>query len=1055
VIDRFDQLLPAGPGPHARDDLRWHAGLTLAERLVAMNLVPSGGRRGRQPKPDRTIRWRVEQQADIARVKKHAAISLDAPPWLRTFRTAYTEAERGKPLGGSPRGFLASIEPLLAKARHNINAAIEGSAAGFCPTSEENRAALVASFEISVRKRLYDTLSKTLVLELAVASQRNILSGNSPEERFTFFCNCLAEPDFARALLEQYPVLVRRVATITSNWQTATLALLSRLAGSLPTLHQKFFNGDDPGPLAAVETSGDTHCNGQAVHILSFAAGQRLVYKPRSVAMESCFFDLVGWLNRYGCEPDLKEVRALDEVGFGWMEFVEAKPCQTKDQVERFFIRQGAQIALAYTLGGTDLHYENVIAHGEYPVLVDLETLFQTPLLPNGFTGATVLGCRALQTSIMGTSLLPEPTFMAGDQNWIDISALGHHEGQLTPFRVPVWRAAGTDQMRLLHERVPVAGGVSLPEYNELRTQATAYVDLVVDGFERVYELLRKHRTQLLSEHGPLASCLGKPVRHVFRNTGSYAVLLDASHHPRFLTDAVGSEAFLHNRLKTESKGSPFLAAIEDEEVVSLLSGNIPYFVSRVGERAILAEGKTMDHALSGDGWQECRVRIEAMSDADLDRQKWFARVAMADLSAPADGGTSSRTGTSRDPSLDELISTATCIGERICDIAITDGERATWLVPELADTSRLLTTVADHDLYGGLSGIALFLGHLGSITGESRFRCVAIAAMSEALAVYEAAGRDISRPATFGAFDGAGGLAYALMQLASLVDRPDWLGDAVRMLKRATRQAGRSSQLDIVSGQAGLMVATLAVHRNTNDAALISGLRPLAQTLRQLATAPGKRAESLLPAKADAGLAHGRAGIGFALSRWAEATGDEGFHAPATDLIRFDLEAIDAMRPKPSGLNQLRERKVPHLGWCRGSLGVALSVLQAKPVSDSIKPSQGAWFQRIADEIIDRGVEGPLCLCHGALARMEFLATAEERGVLNNVDDANAWRRLLITRLLSGDWVADDAHSLESPSLMVGLAGTGYALLRASYPQRVPSVLTVEPPSETNFRGQ
>jgi Domain of unknown function (DUF4135) len=295
------------PAQQPLDAPRWHAGLTLAERLVALNLVPSADRRVRQRKLDRTIRWRVERRADIARVKQPATASIDTPPWLETFRTAFDEAERRKPLSESPDGLLVSIRPLLAKARHHINAALEGSAACVCPTTKENRVALVASFEHSLRNRLYDALSKTLVLELAVASRRNVLVGKTPQDRFAFFCSCLAEPHFARALLEQYPVLVRRVATITDNWQTSTLALLSRLATSLQTIHKEFFDRADPGPLVAVETSGDTHCSGQAVHILTFATGQRLVYKPRSVAMESCFFELIGWLNGGGCEPDLKD----------------------------------------------------------------------------------------------------------------------------------------------------------------------------------------------------------------------------------------------------------------------------------------------------------------------------------------------------------------------------------------------------------------------------------------------------------------------------------------------------------------------------------------------------------------------------------------------------------------------------------------------------------------------------------------------------------------------------------------------------------------------------
>jgi type 2 lantibiotic biosynthesis protein LanM len=1039
-------MTPARTARQSLDEVDWRAGLTLSERLTAMNQIQSGGRMDWQRKLDGKIRWRAERRADIARVKGPIAPSLDRPLWLRTFRTAYAQAERRKTRGDSSDGLLVSIEPLLAAARRHINAALQGSASRVCPSSEEDRFALVASFELGLRNQLYGALSRTLVLELAVASQRNILAGNSPQERFAFFCDCLSEPDFARALLEQYPVLVRRVATITSNWQTATLALLSRLATSLQTLHETFFSGADSGPLVAVETSGDAHCNGQAVHILTFADGRRLVYKPRSAAMESGFFDLVGWLNRSGCEPDLKEARALDEGGFGWMEFVEAKPCRTRDEIERFFVRQGAQIALIYVLGGTDLHSENVIAHGEYPVLVDLETLFQTPLLPNDLAAATALGWRALRMSVMGTLLLPQPTFLAGDKHWIDLSALGDHEGQLTPFHVPVWHGDGTDRMRLLHERVPMEGGTSLPEYDSLRTQANPYVDLVVNGLGRMYEFLRKQKEKLLSEQGPLASCLGKPVRHVFRGTSSYARLLDESYHPRFLTDAVGSEAFFHNRLRAGIEGAPWLAAIEDHEVASLIAGDIPYFVSHVGERTILTGSETIDLVLPGDSWKECRARIEAMSDADRDRQTWLVRVAMTDLTASVGGGIRRRTRPSRDPTPDKLLSTATRIGERICDLAITNGERATWLIPEIVDKNRLATTVAGYGLYGGLSGIALFLGHLGNITGQTRFRRLALAAMSEALELYKTDRRD--KP-PYGAFDGIGGLAYVLLQLANLVDRPDWLGEAIKMLHKAAKQAARSSEFDIISGQAGLIVAAIAVYRSTNDAALIRRLRPLAHKLGQLAISPRKRAESLLPMKADAGLAHGRAGIAFALLRWAEATGDDSFRAIPTELIRFDLESIDAMRLEPPELKQAHEQNASHIGWCRGWLGAALSTLQIKSSPESIKPNR-ARYQRIADEIISYGVERPLCLCHGALGHMEFLATATERGALHNIEPADEWRRLLLARLLSGEWIADEAHSLESPGLMLGLAGTGYALLRARYPQRIPSVLTLEPPQAT-----
>jgi type 2 lantibiotic biosynthesis protein LanM len=1033
MTDSRDEPLPTGAGGHARDAQHRQAGWTLAERLAALNLSPRRGRSDRAAKPERPIRWRAERRGDISRVQNASAAPIDAPSWLKDFRSAYAGAERSKSPGDLPPGFLLSVEPLVARARRAIDAALRGAASGICAASEDARMALIASFEFGLRDRLYDALSKTLVLELAVASRRNALSGDGPQGRFAFFCDCLAEPAFAAALLEQYPVLVRRVTVMTDNWRTSTLAFLSRLTASRPALRDIFFDGGDPGPLVAVETSGDTHCSGQSVHILTFADGRRLVYKPRSVAMEAAYSGVIAWLNRAGCEPDLKEVRTHDEGDFGWMAFVEAPACRAKEEVERFFFRQGGQIALAYVFGCADLHYENVVAHGEYPVLVDLEALFQTPLVPQDITGATARGWRALRTSVMSTSLLPEPSFMSGDEAWVDVSALGFREGQLTPFRVPVWRADGTDRMHLAHQRLPMGSGASLPEHDNARTNVESYKDRVVDGFRYMYRFLQERKTELLGEDGPLASCPGKPLRHVFRDTAFYVRLLDASHHPRFLTDAIVCEAFLHNRLRSERERSSWFVGIEDTEVASLLAGDIPYFTSRVGEPAVAVDGGAAI-AIPGNGWEECRARVAALGDADLDRQIWLAHVAMTDLDAPSIVSAGGSAGPAAAPSPDDLIATATQIGERLADIAITDGDRATWLIPSFADAKRLFTTVAGFDLYDGLSGIALFLGHLGDITGKVAFTRLAVAAIDEALALYRAEDRGGPR---HGAFEGSGGLAYALAQLADLVGRPEWLAEASRILHQAARRAGRSPQRDIISGQSGLIVAALAVHRRRPDDALIRRLRPLVQRLRKLAEAPP--ASGGLPVKADMGLAHGRAGIGFALARWAQTTGESDLAATAAQLFAFDQdaagEASDAGKP----------HDMSRLGWCRGSLGIALGALQAEHMSGPGTPRDDGWVQRLADEIIGAGVEGPLCLCHGALGRWELLSTMARKGLLRDGGAVKAWEGRLFQRLQSGDWVADNAHALESPNLMVGLAGTGYALLRACHPQRVPSVLTLE----------
>jgi type 2 lantibiotic biosynthesis protein LanM len=1017
----------------------WQAGATLAERLAAEGLQQARGRTNRSGPRGPAKRWRSERRADIGRVSHPEAIRLDPPLWLQTFQAAYDRAGDQKRPVDTADDLLVAVEPIIANARDRIDEALRGPASSIAPAAKDDRAALVASIELGLRKRLFEAISKTLVLELAVASRRKILVGNSSKDRFFFFCKCLADRDFARALLAQYPVLMRRVATMANNWETSTLTMLSRLSISRQTLTRQFFGGDDPGPLVSAGATGDTHCGGQSVHILHFASGQHLVYKPRPVALENCFFDLIALFNRDGFTPELKYVATCDEGHFGWMEFVDSKPCQTREEIDRFFVRQGAQIALAYVLGGTDLHFENVIAHGEYPVLVDLETLFQTPFHAKDDAGATSSARHALQMSVMGTQLLPEPLFFAADGHWIDLSALGHSDGQLTPLPVPVWNAFGSDRMGLSHERVPMAGGVSLPEYQGMREPASPNVELVVEGFRYAYEFLRKRKAALLSEKGPLAVAKGKPARRIFRGTTFYAQLLDESHHPRFLNNAINLEAFLHDRLRVGlDDRSP--SAIEDAEVGDLLSGDIPYFASSVGEAA-RCPISSEETGFVGNGLEECCARVRALSDADLDRQISLVRVALADLGTPVAASTSVRTAPSNDPTSQQLIATATRIGERLCELAIVDGEHASWLVPVIASQTRLKNSVAGLDLYNGLPGIALFLGHLGAKTGNHRYSNLAVAAMTEALALYKAIDND---QLSLGVYDGIGGLSYVLQRLSEILDRPQWGAEAVAMLERAAKQTSNYSELDAISGKAGFILAVLAVHNSKESSGLIQSLRPTTDALKQVVALSGKRGQCSLPDAADAGLAHGRAGIGFALSRWADLTGDEESRAIAAELIGFDLDAIDTRQSASNASTQISGWKDAHLGWCRGWLGAALMALQARPTARILCSGLDFHFGRIADDIISGGTDGPLCLCHGALGHMDFLTVAQKRGVLGDPGAAVAWRNRLLARLIDGDWVADSSHRLEAPGLMLGLAGTGYSLLRASGSRRMPSVLTL-----------
>jgi len=86
--------------------------------------------------------------------------------------------------------------------------------------------------------------------------------------------------------------------------------------------------------------------------------------------------------------------------------------------------------------------------------------------------------------------------------------------------------------------------------------------------------------------------------------------------------------------------------------------------------------------------------------------------------------------------------------------------------------------------------------------------------------------------------------------------------------------------------------------------------------------------------------------------------------------------------------------------------------------------------------------------LCHGDLGNLELLVRAQELDCAGEWEDAlTAHSARLVARLAEGHWRCGIPGGVETPGLMTGLAGIGYGLLRLAAPERVPSLLALEPP--------
>lgn len=1002
------------------------------------------------------------------------AATLDEPRWLAILREAFTP-HSGE--AGGPRSHLADalvlpdrihrdpacrflelFQPLLAAARHRLRegmAAIAARSAG----ARSGAHALFEPAEIEpplfggLAERLLELCDRTLVLELNVARLRGELEGGTPEERFASFVARLRDPDVALAILREYPVLARLAVETIERWLESSLELLGRLDRDWDDLCPALFGSVPPGRLVDARIdAGDTHRGGRAVSILGFASGARLVYKPRGLTMDARFQELLSWLNERGAHPPFRTLQVLDRGTHGWAEFVDAAPCDGPDAVERFCQRLGGLLAVLHAIGAVDFHFENLIAAGEHPVPVDLESLFhpdppRRPLLRPDER----LAARALGDSVLRVGLLPFCVGEGEDVPTVDLSGVAAVKGQLSLQKVLQWERAGSDEMHAARKRIPMAGGRNLPTLEGRDVEVADHIDAVDGGFRQVYRLIVRHREALLGPDGPLASLASGRARAVLRPSRAYGLILDESRHPDFLRDALDHDRFL-DRLWVGIEDVPELRRVVHDEHRDLWSGDIPYFEFDPRSADLwTGGGRRVAGFFAAPPLATVERRIGAMGEDELFRQAWLARVSLGTLLLNRETGewTDYAKEDPGQPSSPEvlrlrLVRAAHDVGEWFERMAISDGKDLTWTTLDLRNRVWSLFPGSE-DLYAGVPGISLFLAYLAEMTREERFARLARDGMRTVLRRLEHAGVEIGY---IGLFEGWGALVHALAHLGVLWGDAGLLDEAKAMVERIVAALPTDCELDVVAGSAGAIAALLALHRATGSERVLEAARASGEHL--LAAARPTGAGLSWPTAPDGeeagtGFAHGAAGIGTSLVRLAAAVGDERYRRAALAGFAFEREAVAPELERENGAPRPEEKGLA-VSWCYGAPGLGLSRLAALRLGDDATLRDE--LLRALDLTLERGFGKNHCLCHGDLGNLDFVLEAARFLGEERLDaEVRRLARIVLASVERDGWRCGTVAGIEAPGLMNGLAGIGYGLLRLADPERIPSVLLMEAP--------
>ncbi|MFT4114312.1 DUF4135 domain-containing protein, partial [Silvibacterium sp.] len=154
----------------------------------------------------------------------------------------------------------------------------------------------------------------------------------------------------------------------SNQWIAAQREMLERFAANRVEIERVF--GRPAGRLVAVHAElSHRHHGGRYVSALDFASGLRLVYKPRSVEIEAWYGTLVEQMNAASAPVRLSAPRILNCGDHGWVEFIEHRACQGRDELRQFYRNAGGLLCLLHLLQASDIHYDNLVARGAEPVI--------------------------------------------------------------------------------------------------------------------------------------------------------------------------------------------------------------------------------------------------------------------------------------------------------------------------------------------------------------------------------------------------------------------------------------------------------------------------------------------------------------------------------------------------------------------------------------------------------------------------------------------------------------------------------------------------------------
>jgi len=831
--------------------------------------------------------------------------------------------------------------------------------------------------------------------------------------------NLSEQEDCRGRLFNQFPALLRQVNQMISHWLQYITEFSQNISTDFDELTTIFFNGKQLGTLQSIIGElGDSHNQGRFAFICQFSCGQKLAYKPRNLKLDKQFYSFLDFLTKESNMSQFYLPKFLIRDNYGWMEYIETLPCQHKKEVSDYYHRSGCLLSILYLLEAEDIHLENIIARQDCPVIVDLETLFHLrddSIISNE--------ANSVEHTVLKTHFVPQYEFATPEQEIAAIISVP--EKQSSPKRTSL----------------PTLTGQSIPANDHLET--------FIKGFELGYQELIKLQPEIRIQ---LERFMGLQARYVARPTRIYNRLSQFSYQPYYLQSGLKLELY-YEKLWLDVKRRPHLIKIINAEKIALLHGDVPLFTNLIGSKNLSfdRELQCKDY-FRQDSFSLVLAKLDSLSQQDCSAQIKIIKRSLKLGRIDKPSVIKQKLPVSDYSSDAHWVKHSQIIANAIIEQAAINESGVFWNVYKPDHNGQYCLDSTNYKLYDGVLGIVLYLAYLNEISPDTS-RLLFL--KQECKRVLTSLLNHHFEEDGCGAFEGLGGIIYVISHLDRLWNE-SWLRTyAKQFISKIAKLVNSDKKYDIMTGSAGAILALLSYYQTTKDQySLIVASSFGDHLVSNFIETPNGSGWGNEQNKIFTGFAHGIAGIAYSLMNLYQFNSKSVYKIVALKSIIYEQSTYcsEVGNWLDRRFSELEEQKKQAMSaWCNGAMGIGYSRLLMRDLENF--KHDDSFNQDIDKAKLNTMTKMEIknhCLCHGHFGNQEFIhqLIISEQSNKGCREDFIININQYINQLNESGFSRDSKH-FESVGLMTGLSGVGYQLLKFTLPERLPSLLMLQPPTK------